>query len=168
MKTWIRSKIYACDRGTTHSADVDRAGWESMTNHEPTVNRPRVGLQDAEAALLKRVPAHNLLLIGPPSATRACIDDLTSSLVPPVVCWDGGTADLPADSIGSLVIPDVSSLTPALQHRLLEWLNNQSPRRTVIATSIEPFYRNVETDRLNTVTVQLDRQPDTNYVWDAA
>jgi hypothetical protein len=147
-----------------------------MSNLEPAVNRPRVGLQDAEAALLKRVPAHNLLLIGPPGATRAFIGDMMSSLVPPVVCWDEGTADLPTDSTGSLIIHNVASLTPAYQDRLLEWLNNQSPRRTVIATSIEPFYRNVETGlfsdslyyRLNTVTVQLDRQPDTNYVRDAA
>jgi hypothetical protein len=146
-----------------------------MSNLEP-VNRPRVGLQDAEAALLKRVPAHNLLLIGASSATRAFIDDLTSSLVPPVVCWDGGSADLATDGIGSLIVHDVARLTPAHQDRLLEWLNNQNPRRTVITTSIEPFYRDVETGlfsdslyyRLNTVTVQLDRQPDTNDVWDAA
>jgi Sigma-54 interaction domain len=141
-----------------------------MSKLEPAVNRPRVGLQDAEAALLKRVPAHNLLLIGPSSATRAVIDDLMSSLVAPVVCWDGGTADLPSDSIGSLIIHGVASLTPANQHRLLEWLKSQSPRRSVIATSIEPFYPDVETGlfsdslyyRLNTVTVQLDRQPDSN------
>jgi Sigma-54 interaction domain len=147
-----------------------------MSNLQPAVNRPPVRLQDAEAALLKRVPAHNLLLIGPPNATRAFIDDLMSSLVAPVVCWDAGTADLPTESIGSLIIHDVSSLTPTNQHQLLEWLNNESPRRSVIATSIEPFYRNVETGlfsdalyyRLNTVTVQLDRQSDSNCVWDAA
>jgi hypothetical protein len=170
----IGSRIYACDRGTTHSAHVDRAGWDSMSNLE-AVNCPRVRLQDAEAALLKRVPALNLLLIGAPSATRALIDDLMSSLAAPVVCWDTGTADLPADSIGTLVIHDVASLTPAHQDRLLEWLNNRSPRRSVIATSIEPFYRNVETGlfsdslyyRLNVVTLQLDRQSDTHYVWDA-
>ena len=140
-----------------------------MSNLEPAVNRPHVGLQEAEAALLKRVPAHNLLLIGPPNLTRALIDDLMSSLVAPVVCWDAGTADLPTDSIGSLIIHDVPSLTPAHQSRLLEWLNNQSPRLSVVATSIEPFYRSVETGlfsdglyyRLNTVTVLLDRQPDT-------
>jgi hypothetical protein len=175
MKTQLCSRIYACDRETTHAADVDRAGLDSMSNLEPAVNRPRVGLQDAEAALLKRVPAHNLLLIGAPSATRALINDLMSSLVAPVVCWDTGTADLPADdNIGTLVIDDVASLTPAHQDPLLEWLNNRSPRRSVIATSIAPFYRNVETGlfsdslyyRLNTVTVQLDRQSD--YVCDAA
>ena len=135
-----------------------------------------MGLQDAEAALLKRVPAHNLLLIGAPSATRAFVDDLMSSLVAPVECWDAGTADLPADSIGTLIIHDVASLTPAHQDRLLEWLSSQSPRRSVIATSIELFYRNVETGlfsdslyyRLNIVTVQLDRKSDTHYVWDAA
>ena len=147
-----------------------------MSNREPAVNRPRVGLQDAEAALLRRVPAHNLLVIGPPAATRAFIDDLMASLVAPVVYCDGETADLPTDGVGSLIIHDVPRLTPANQHRLLEWLNNQSSRRSVIATSIEPFYRNVETGlfsdslyyRLNTVTVQLDQQPDTNYAWDAA
>ena len=147
-----------------------------MTNLEPAVNRPRVGLQDAEAALLKRVPPHNLLLIGPPSATQAFIDDLMSSLLAPVVCWEPGTADLPTDSIGTLIIHDVASLTPTHQDRLLEWLNNQSPQRSVIATSIELFYQHVETGRfsdslyyrLNIVTVQLDRQSDTNYVWDAA
>ena len=147
-----------------------------MSNLEPAVNRPRVRLQDAEAALLRRVPAHNLLLIGASCATRAFIDDLMSSLVAPVVCWDAGTADLPADSIGTLIIHDVASLTPTHQDRLLEWLSNQSPQRSVIATSIEPFYRNVETGlfsdslyyRLNIVTVQLDRQSDANYVCDAA
>jgi len=147
-----------------------------MSNLEPAVNRPRVGLQDAEAALLKTVPVRNLLLIGTPSATRAFLDDLMSSLAVPVVCWDGGAADLPTGTMGSLVIHDVASLTPARQHRLLEWLNNHSPRLSVIATSIEPFYRSVETGlfsddlyyRLNTVTVLLDRQPDTNYVCDAA
>jgi hypothetical protein len=147
-----------------------------MSNLEPAVNRPRVRLQDAEAALLRRVPAHNLLLIGASSVTQAFIDDLRSSLVPPVVCWDAGTADLPADSIGTLIVHDVASLTPTHQDRLLEWLSNQSPQRSVIATSIEPFYRNVETGlfsdslyyRLNIVTVQLDRQSDANYVCDAA
>jgi hypothetical protein len=176
MKTQLCSRIYACDRKTTHAADVDRAGLDSMSNLEPAVNRPRVGLQDAEAALLKRVPAHNLLLIGAPCATRALIDDLMSSLVAPVVCWDTGAADLPADSIGTLVIHDVASLTPAHQDRLLEWLNNRSPRCSVIATAIAPFYRSVETGlfsdslyyRLNTVTVQLDQQSDTNCVCDAA
>jgi Sigma-54 interaction domain len=146
-----------------------------MTNLEPAVNRPPVRLQEAEAALFKRVPAHNLLLIGAPGATRAVIDDLMSSLVAPVECWDAGTADLPADSIGTLIIHDVASLTPAHQDRLLEWLSDQSQRRSV-ATSIEPFYRNVETGlfsdslyyRLNMVTVQLDRKSDTHYVWDAA
>jgi DNA-binding NtrC family response regulator len=81
-----------------------------------------------------------------------------------------------SESIGTLIIHDVSSLTPTNQHQLLEWLNNESPRRSVIATSIEPFYRNVETGlfsdslyyRLNTVTLLLDRQPETNYVCDAA
>jgi DNA-binding NtrC family response regulator len=81
-------------------------------------------------------------------------------------------ADLPADSIGTLIIHDVASLTPTHQDRLVEWPNNQSPRRSVIATSIELFYRNVEIGlfsdslyyRLNVVTVQLDRQSDTNYV----
>jgi hypothetical protein len=147
-----------------------------MTNLEPTVNRPRVGLQDAEAAVLKRMPPHNLLLIGPPSATRVSIDDLMSSLMAPVVCWDPGTADLPTDGIGTLIIHDVERLTPTHQDRLLAWLNNHSPQRSVIATSIELFYRHVETGlfsdslyyRLNVVTVQLDRQSDTNYVWDAA
>jgi len=146
-----------------------------MSNLEPAVNHPHVGLQDAEAALLKRVPAHNLLLIGASSATQAFIDDLKPSLVTPVVCWDGGS-DLSTDGIGSLIIHDVANLTPAHQDRLLEWLNNQSPRRPVISTSIEPFYRNVETGlfsdalyyRLNTITVQLDRQSDSNCVWDAA
>jgi Sigma-54 interaction domain len=147
-----------------------------MTNLEPAVNRPHVGLQDAEAALLKRVPPHNLLLIGSPSATQAFIDDLMSSLLAPVVCWEPGTADLPTDSIGTLIIHEVASLTPTHQDRLLEWLNSQSPQRSVIATSIELFYQLVETGRfsdslyyrLNIVTVQLDRQSDTNYVWDAA
>jgi hypothetical protein len=147
-----------------------------MSNLEPAVNRPGVGLQDAEAALLKRVPAHNLLLIGASSATQAFIDNLRSSLVPPVVCWDAGSADLPAESIGTLIIHDVASLTPTHQERLLEWLSNRSPQRSVIATSIEPFYRNVEIGlfsdslyyRLNIVTIQLDRQSGTNYVCDAA
>jgi hypothetical protein len=147
-----------------------------MSNLEPAVNRPPVGLQDTEAALLKRVPAHNLLLIGASSATRALIDDLMSSLVAPVVCWDAGTADLPTDSIGTLIIHEVASLTPTHQDLLLEWLNNQSQRRSVIVTSIAPFYRNVETGlfsdslyyRLNIVTVQLDGQSDANYVCDAA
>src|SRR5262245_40240876 len=83
-----------------------------------------------------------------------------SSLVAPVVCWDAGTTDLPADTIGSLIIHNVANLTPANQQRLLEWLSNQDRRRSVIATSIEPFYRNVESGlfsdglyyRLNTVT----------------
>jgi hypothetical protein len=147
-----------------------------MTNLEPAVNRPRVGLQHADAALLRMVPPHNLLLIGPPSATRAFIDDLRSSLMAPVVCWDPGTADLPTGSIGTLIIHDVASLTPTHQERLLEWLNNQSPQRSVIATSIALFYQHVESGlfsdslyyRLNIVTVQLDRQSDTNYVCDAA
>jgi Sigma-54 interaction domain len=73
---------------------------------------------------------------------------------------DAGTADLPADTIGSLIIHNVANLTPSNQQRLLEWLSNQDRRRSVIATSIEPFYRNVETGlfsdglyyRLNTVT----------------
>jgi Sigma-54 interaction domain len=147
-----------------------------MSNLQPAVNRPGVGLQDAEAALLKRVPAYNLLLIGAPNATRCFIDDLMSSLVAPVVCWDAGTADLPADSIGTLIIHDVAGLTPARQDRLLQWLNSQGTRRSVITTSTEPFYRSVEAGlfsdslyyRLNTVTVLLDRPPDTNYVCDAA
>jgi hypothetical protein len=147
-----------------------------MTNLEPAVNRPRVGLQDAEATLLKSVPPHNLLLIGPPNATRAFIDNLMPSLMTPVVCWDPGTDDLPADGIGTLIIHDVARLTPTHQGRLLDWLTNQSPQRSVIATSIELFYRHVETGlfsdslyyRLNIVTVQVDRQSDTNYVCDAA
>jgi len=147
-----------------------------MSDFEPAVNRPRVGLQDAEAALLKRVPAHNLLLIGAPRASRAFVDDLMSSLVDPVVCWDAGSAGLPADNIGTLIIHDVAGLTPAHQDQLLEWLSNPGPRRSVIATSIEPFYGSVEAGlfsdslyyRLNTVTVLLDREPHTNYVYDAA
>jgi hypothetical protein len=147
-----------------------------MSNLEPAVNRPSVGLQDAEAALLRRVPAHNLLLIGASSATQDFVDNLRSSLVPPIVCWDAGTAELPADSIGTLIVHDVASLTATHHDRLLEWLSKQSPQRSVIATSIEPFYRNVETGlfsdslyyRLNVVTLQLDRQSDTNYVCDAA
>ena len=147
-----------------------------MSNLEPAVNRPSMGLQDAEAALLKSVPSHNLLLIGAPSATRAFIDNLMSSLVAPVVYWEEGITDLPADTIGSLIIHNVANLTPANQQRLLEWLSNQSQRRPVIATSIEPFYQNVEAGlfsdglyyRLNTVTVLLDRQSDTSYAWDAA
>jgi len=85
MKTQLCPRIYACDRETTHAADVDRAGWDSMSNLE-AVNCQRVRLQDAEAALLKRVPAHNLLLIGASSATQPFIDNLRSSLVPPIVC----------------------------------------------------------------------------------
>jgi hypothetical protein len=147
-----------------------------MTNLEPAVNRPRLTLQEAEATLLKRVSAHNLLLIGPPTATRAFIGDLMATLVAPVVSWDPGAADLPADSTRTLIIHDVASLTPMQQDRLLEWLSNQSPQRSLIATSIESFYRNVETGlfsdslyyRLNIVTVQLDRKSDTHYAWDAA
>jgi len=143
-----------------------------MSNLQPAINRTRVGLQDAEAALLKRVPAHNLLLIGPPDRTRAFINDLMSSLVAPVLCWAG----LPADSGGTLIIHDVAGLTPAHQDRILEWLSNPGPRGSVIATSIEPFYGSVEAGlfsdslyyRLNTITVLLERQPDTNYVCDAA
>jgi len=145
-----------------------------MSNLEAAVSLSSVGWQEAEAALLKRAPAHNLLLIGASGTTRAFIDDLMSSLVGPVVCWDG--TDLPTDSIGSLVIHDVASLTPAHQDRLLEWLNHHSLRRCVISTSIEPFYGHVEEGlfsdalyyRLNTVTLLLDRQSDTNYVCDAA
>ena len=126
------------------------------------------------------VPAHlralNLLLIGKAEATRAVLADLQTSLVPPVVCWDPQALDLPEDAVGSLIISDVARLTPGHQCQLLEWLNDGRRRVRVVALATGPVFPRVERGlfsaslyyRLNTVTLLLDRQPDTPRVRDAA
>lgn len=131
---------------------------------------------DTNVALSAYLRALNLLLIGSPVATRAVLEDLRPSLAAPVVCWDAVASDLPEDPVGSLIISDVTGLTPGHQRQLLEWLNDGPRRARVIALATSPLFPRVERGlfsdglyyRLNTVTILLDRQPDGHRVSDAA
>jgi len=130
---------------------------------------PRPALQDAEIAMVTGRRTENLLLIGSSEATRAMVLYLMPSLATQVVNWDRQTADLPKDTVGTLIIRDVARLTKDRQLRLLDWLNQQSRRVRVIATSTTPFFTRVESGRflddlyyrLNTVTIPLDLPLDT-------
>jgi hypothetical protein len=134
------------------------------------------GLRQDTSALSAHLRALNLLLIGTSESTRAALADLESSLVPPVLCWDAAPGDLPGDAVGSLIIGDVTRLTPGHQRQLLDWLNDRRRRVRVIACATSPLFPRVKSGlfsdglyyRLNTVTILLDGQPDGRRIWDAA
>ena len=83
----------------------------------------------------------------------------------PVARWRPGQPfELPApDRIATLILQDVHALTPADQHRLLDWLDQAAGRVRVVSTSGEPLWPRVKTGifsealyyRLNTVYVDV-------------
>ncbi len=114
---------------------------------------------------LLRMPRVNLLLVGPDGIVENVLDMIRPDLAKPIVTWHGGSRlRLPAaGSLSTVVLREIPALVPEDQIRLLEWLDDLSPRAQIISTASAPLLPPIQCGRflealyyrLNTVCVDL-------------
>jgi Sigma-54 interaction domain len=111
------------------------------------------------------MPRTNVLVIGNPEATRIVVDMLRLDLRGPIARWRAGQPlDLPSPAhAATLVLENVSRLTPDEQFCVLRWLDDVRGRIRVVSTTNEPLWPRVQVGvfnevlyyRLNTIFVDM-------------
>jgi hypothetical protein len=83
------------------------------------------------------MPRVNLLLIGRNRVTRSVLDLLLLDMHDPLTSWHPGEPlALPRTTRGgTLILHDISALTPEQQRDLLEWLDWDAGRTQVVSTT---------------------------------
>jgi hypothetical protein len=114
---------------------------------------------------LLRMPRVNVLLIGPDGIVENVLDMVRPTLSTPTQCWRAGAplALTSPSRAGTLILREIGTLPADDQLRLLQWLDDLSPRAQIISTSSSTLTSRIQCGRflealyyrLNTVCVDM-------------